>query len=117
MCKSCDERSRLTQLAIFVLLIFGSGFYVLLQGRPKNEEYHLSGHDASWASVIRLLLEGLLTGEPCMRAVVMCAFVLFDGDGDGFSTEHETSCNSDDGDALSVPQDTDGNGICDPLEP
>jgi len=40
-----------------------------------------------------------------------------DEDNDGWNNTDEIDCQSDPNDANSIPQDTDGDGICDPLDP
>ena len=59
---------------------------------------------------------GSFTGNEGTWYNVTVTFFTLDADGDGWYDDMETACGSDPYNATSVPDDTDADGICDPLD-
>ena len=59
---------------------------------------------------------GSFTGNDGTWYNVSVTFFTLDADGDGWYDDMETACGSDPYNATSVPDDTDADGICDPLD-
>ncbi len=59
---------------------------------------------------------GAFTGNDGTWYNVSVTFFTLDADGDGWYDDMETACGSDPYDDTSVPDDTDADGICDPLD-
>ncbi|MBL6883075.1 MAG: hypothetical protein ISR09_01605 [Candidatus Thalassarchaeum sp.] len=107
-----------------LLDIFGTGSANIAYGAPtyssSTPSWNSSSTSAYYGDQVNMIgvrnWAGYLTGDDGQDYNITITFYTLDADGDGWYDDMETACGSDPLNATSVPDDTDADGICDPLD-
>ena len=90
-----------------------NGINIISQSTTSNPEYVTS--NGTYVGGMDILIEVYVTSGEGDYDMAWWIFDL-DSDGDGHWDMNETDCGSDPDDNNSIPLDTDGDGLCDPLD-
>ncbi len=105
-----------------ILDIYGTGTYNTAYGQPIYSSNTISHNNSGTYEGGQTVMIGLrnwagyATGDDGLDYNVTVQFFSLDTDGDGWYDDMELQCGTDPFDGLSVPADTDADGICDTLD-